>query len=632
MSNELQNTAPEEQFVNSEVNETKMDDTTSKTETNEDIAPTQTETETTEDPSTHENTVLQYVSMSKEELLATLERLVSSEEIGIEVLRKEVEAIKSAFYRLLKQEQEGKNAVTEGEQVIAEEHPENEFEAIFKKIYATYKSKRGQHVLQLEKQKEQNLSEKLQIIEELKTLLEKQEDLNQTFPAFRSLQQRWKDIGAVPQAQAKNLWETYHHYVEMFYDYVKINNELRDLDLKKNLEAKIDLCEKTEALLLEPSVINAFIKLQKYHDAWREIGPIARELREQVWERFKNATASTNKKHQEYFEQQKEEQKKNFEAKLALCEKAEELVTAASETKTNKDWNETSKAMEDLQKIWKTIGFATKKENARIFERFRATCDKFYTAKREYYAQFKNDMQQNISLKENLCEQAEALKDNSEWKKTTDKLIFLQKQWKETGPVPRKQSEILWKRFRNACDTFFENKSKHFSTIDTQYSDNLTAKESLIEEINTFVPSANPEENLAALHNFQRHWTEIGFVPIKEKDRVQNTYRAAIDKLFQTLQIGDSDKKLLRFKNRIEEIQGGGNKGNRVLRSERDKLLQKVRQLESDIALLENNIGFFAKSKNAEVLIADVQQKIEKAKQEMVVLEEKIKLIDKQYE
>ncbi len=585
-----------------------------------------------EEEAAHEQATLQYAGMSKEELLATLERLVSSEEIGIEVLRKEVEAIKSAFYKLLKQEQASQEEAAGEEGETPAEQPENEFETIFKKIYATYKHKRGQHLLSLEKQKEQNLADKLEIIEELKALLEKQEDLNQTFPAFRTLQQRWKDIGAVPQAQAKDLWETYHHYVEMFYDYVKINNELRDLDLKKNLEAKIELCEKTEALLLEPSVVNAFIKLQKYHEAWREIGPVARELREQIWERFKNATAATNKKHQEYFELQKDEQKKNLEAKQALCEKAEEI--AGIEIKSNKEWNDASKALEELQKVWKTIGFATKKENTRIYERFRAACDKFYNAKREYYAVFKNEMQQNLSLKEALCEQAEALKDSTEWKKTTDKLIALQKQWKEIGPVPRKQSDALWKRFREACDAFFNNKGSHFSGVDQQYGDNLQKKEAVIADISNFVPSSNPEENLVALQAFQRRWAEIGFVPIKEKERIQNAYRAAIDKQFQALRISDADKKLIRFRNRIEEIQGGNsnNKGDRVLRSEREKLLQKIRTIESDIALWENNIGFFAKSKNADALIADVKHKIEKAKEEMAVLEEKIKLIDKQYE
>ena len=677
MSNEPLHTAPEEQFVEENINEITLNDATEKTVNEEIVANEQQESRiaaeqetavatdqeqeivivneqqepetavateqkqevvvdeqedglTSEEVAEYEGAVLQYANMNKEELLATLERIVSSADIGIEVLRKEVEAIKSAFYKLLKQEQAAHAATADEGEKPAEES-ENEFETIFKRIYTAYKNKRNQHLVQLDKQKEQNLADKLQIIEELKSLLEKQEDLNQTFPAFRALQQRWKDIGIVPQSQAKNLWETYHHYVEKFYDYVKINNELRDLDLKKNLEAKIALCEKTEALLLEPSITNAFVKLQKYHDAWREIGPIARESREQIWERFKSATAATNKKHQEYFEQQKEEQKKNLETKQALCEKAEEI--AASELKTNRAWNDVSKALDDLQKVWKTIGFATKKENTRIFERFRAACDKFYQNKREFYAAFKSDMQQNFELKEALCQQAEAFKESTEWKKASDKLIALQKQWKEIGPVPRKQSDALWKRFRNACDTFFANRGTHFSGVDNQYEGNLQKKEALIDEVNAYVPSGNPEENLAALQSFQRRWTEIGFVPIKEKERIQNAYRAAIDKQFLTLRISDADKKLIRFKNRIEEMQGGSSKkGDRALRSEREKFIQKLRSLESDIALWENNIGFFTKSKNADALIADVRQKIENAKAEMTVLEEKIKLIDKQYE
>jgi hypothetical protein len=527
--------------------------------------------------------------------------------------------------------QERKSREPQGDEALPEsENLVDDMEVLFKNLYNEYKQKRAAHNQQAEQEKEDNLSKKLTIIEELKALFDKQEDLNQTFPAFRALQQHWRETGPVPLARTKDVWETYHHNVERFYDYVKINNELRDLDLKKNLETKTILCEKAEELLLEPNIINAFNKLQHFHDQWREAGPVARELREQVWERFKNATTAINKKHQEYFEQLKEDQLKNLEAKKALCEQAEEI--SGKEVKDNNEWNTWSKELEKLQKVWKTIGFATRKENTKIYERFRAACDKFYEAKREFYGSFKGEMQQNLKLKITLCEQAEALKSSEDWKKNTDKFISLQKQWKEIGPVTRKQSDAVWKRFRTACDEFFDRKQKHFSTVDEQYSGNLQLKETIIKEIETFVPSADVKENLNTLKNFQRRWTEIGYVPLNEKVRIQTAYRAAIDKHFASLHISDTEKKIIRFKNRIEDIQQSSGKADRIIRSERDKLVQKLRQLESDMALWENNIGFFAKSKNADALIADVNKKIIVAKEEIKTVEEKIKLIDKQYE
>ena len=571
----------------------------------------------------------QYAELSRKELLAIFQELLASPTAeAADTLRREAELIKSLFYKLLLQER--KNHESQGDEASAGTEPvADELETAFKQLYNEYKQKRAVYNQQAEQEKEENLSKKLAIIEELKKLLEKQEDLNQTFPAFRALQQHWRETGAVPASRTKDVWDTYQYNVERFYDYVKINNELRDLDLKKNLEAKTALCEKAEELLLEPSVINAFNKLQHFHEQWRETGPVARELREQVWERFKNATSAINKKHQQYFERQKEEQQKNLAAKQALCEQAEEL--ANTEIKDNSEWNNVSKKLEKLQQVWKTIGFVTKKDNAKVYAQFRAACDKFYTAKREFYGNFKDEMHSNLQLKTALCEQAEALKESDDWKKTTDKFISLQKQWREIGPVTRKQSDATWKRFRTACDDFFSRKQKHFSTVDGQYDENLCRKEAIIKDIELFVPDNNITGNLDALKEFQRRWTEVGFVPIKEKERIQNAYRAALDKHFSSLHISDTDKKIIRFKQRIEDMQQSG-KSNRFVRSEREKLVQKLRQLESDVALWENNIGFFAKSKNAETLIADVNKKVAAAKEEINTIETKIKLIDQQYE
>ena len=626
MNNQLQNAAPEEQFIASP----HVDETMS-VELHEDAA-------IHEEEMNEEHSTLKYIHLEKEELLDVFGKLLETQ--PVEVLRREAEAIKSAFYKFVKQEQ---TKTQPEEETAGEPQPApdtdgqpqdaetvtDKLEEQFKALYNEYKRRRAEYNQQLETQKEQNLIVKQGIIDELKGLLEKQEDINHTFPTFRELQQRWRDTGPVPISHTTDLWNTYQHYVELFYDYVKINNELRDLDFKKNLEAKTLLCEKAEKLILESNIITAFNKLQKYHEEWRELGPVAREYREQMWERFKAATSAINKKHQEYFESQKEEQRKNLELKQQLCIKAEEIIQL--EAKDNKVWNEQSKAIEELQKMWRTIGFATKKENTRIFERFRAACDKFYTAKREFYKQFKTDMQENLQKKTALCEQVESLIESTDWKKTTDKLISLQKQWKEIGSVPRKQSDAIWKRFRTACDTFFNKKNEHFSTIDSEYVENLRQKQAIIAEIEAFTPSGNPEENLAALQDFQRRWTNIGFVPFKEKERIQNNYRTIIDQQFKNLNITDSQKKIMRFKSHINDIKSAGDKANRVIRSEREKLIYKLRQLESDIALWENNIGFFAKSKNAEAMIAEVNNKIAKAKEELHIIEEKIKLIEKQY-
>ncbi|MDR0581808.1 MAG: DUF349 domain-containing protein [Prevotellaceae bacterium] len=571
----------------------------------------------------------QYAGLSRKELLNIFQELLASPTAeAADTLRREAELIKALFYKLLLQER--KSHEPQGDEAPAGTEPvADELETTFKQLYNEYKQKRAVHNQQAEQEKEENLSKKLAIIEELKKLLEKQEDLNQTFPAFRALQQHWRETGPVPVSRTKDVWDTYQYNVERFYDYVKINNELRDLDLKKNMEAKTVLCEKAEELLLEPNIINAFSKLQRFHEQWREIGPVARELREQIWERFKNATTAINKKHQEYFDRQKEEQLKNLAAKQALCEQAEEL--ANTEIKDNNEWNNVSKKLEKLQQVWKTIGFATRKDNTKVYEQFRAACDKFYTAKREFYGSFKDEMHNNLQLKIALCEQAEALKESDDWKKTTDKFISLQKQWKEIGPVTRKLSDATWNRFRSACDYFFSRKQKHFSTVDAQYDENLRRKEAIINDIESFVPGNDVTGNLDALKEFQRRWTEVGFVPMKEKERIQNAYRAAIDKHFSSLHISDTDKRIIRFKQRIEDMQQSSKSG-RFIRSEREKLVQKLRQLESDVALWENNIGFFAKSKNAETLMADVNKKIAAAKEEINTVETKIKLIDQQYE
>ena len=569
-----------------------------------------------------ESAAADFNGLNKTEIVERFAVILS--ERPVQSIRRESDAAKVAFYKAWKAEVERLK-----KDFVAAGNPEEEFipptdadEERLKDLFNEYRKKRDAFLASSEEQKEANYKAKLLVIDELKELVNGGETLNQTFNAFREVQNRWKAIGAVPQGVVKDLWDTYHLHVENFYNFVKINKELRDLDLKKNYEAKIKLAEEAEALLLDPSPVTSFHRLQKLHEEWREAGPVASEYKETLWDRFREASSKINKRHQEHFEGIKEEQQRNLALKTSLCEQTEELLN--EEYKTRKEWDAASEKLIEIQKVWKTIGFAPKKENSGIYERFRAACNKFFENKREFFSQTKGEMETNLHAKIAICEQAEALAGSTEWKKTTDKLIALQKEWKTIGPVSRKASDAVWKRFRAACDQFFENKSKHFSETDSRYAENLAAKRALIDEIKAF-EIADREESFEALKEFQRRWTEIGYVPVKEKDRLQTEYREAIDSHFAVLKGSTRERKVERFREKL-----GSMKDGRSVRSERERLYNKVKQLEADIHLLENNIGFFAKSKNAESMIRDVNSKIDKAKEEMAVLIEKIDLIDKQ--
>jgi hypothetical protein len=542
-------------------------------------------------------------------------------------IKEEVEVIKSVFYKTLNEniESSKKKFLEEGgveEEFVAQEDP---YEKDIKELLSRYRHIRIEFNRKMESEKDNNLKLKYEVIEKIKGLINNEESINKTFNDFRDLQRDWRNIGLVPQSKMKNLWDTYHFHVENFYDYIKINRELRDLDLKKNLEIKIKLCENAEELLVEPSIIKAFNTLQKFHERWREVGPVPREQKDDIWERFKGATAKINKKHQEFFESRKEEQKKNLEAKIALCEKVEEIDV--SEVSNYKDWDEKSKELVELQKVWRTIGFAPKKDNNKIYERFRNACDKFFDLKREFYAKNKELQQNNLQLKIDLCVQAESLKDSVDWKKTTQDFINIQRKWKEIGPIPRKHSDSIWKRFRAACDFFFDKKSEHFSGMDSEQVDNLNKKLELVEQVTNFKSAGEVDENLKLLKDFQRQWTEIGHVPFKKKDEVQVQFRDAINKLFDELNIDDEKRNMLKFRSKMSSY-AESNRGQNKMRMERDKYMNKLKQLENDHVLLDNNIGFFAKSKNAESLIADIKKKLENSKQKIESLKDKIRVID----
>lgn len=543
---------------------------------------------------------------------------------------KEAEAIKSAFYKRLSKEkaEAGLGAKVDEpssrEDVVEEVAPvtqtlevkDNPFEAMetaFKGVYANYKKERAEYNRQQDAQREDNFAKKQAVIEDLKNLVEKQEDVNSTFPAFRELQNRWREIGPVPATKFRDLNDTYQFYVEKFYDMVKINRDLRDLDFKKNLEAKEAFCQAAEKLSENENVVEAFRELQKLHEQWKEFGPVAKEFRDSIWDRFKAATAVINKKYQAYFEGQKEKQQENLAEKTKLCEQVEAI--AGKEVKSSNEWNTLSTEIEEIQKTWRTIGFATRKENQKIYDRFRAACDRFFTRKREYYSQFKDSMNENMEKKLSLIEQAEALKDSKEWKKTTEALIALQKQWKEIGAVPRKKSEQLWKRFRAACDEFFNERDKNAKSENDFYG-NLKAKKALVEEINEYALSGDAAADREAARAFADRWQGIGFVPFKEKDAIQASYTEAMKAKFPD------------FSPRGPR-QGGGNAGrgggSRKPLSEKDRLVQQYNKLQQDIDTYENNIGFFSTSKNSAPLIQKMQERIDAAKQELKDLEAKIR-------
>ena len=493
------------------------------------------------------------------EIVKAFEELIQNEDRM--KMSKEVEALKSAFYKTLAREK--------AESENPEEGPLAEIENVFKEMYNAYKKERSEYNRTLEQEALANLELKEAVIADLKALLEKQEDMNETFPQFREIQDRWRAIGQVPPQNYRNINETYHLYVEQFYDMLKINRELRDLDFKKNLEAKEQFCDQAEKLAESEDIVEAFRELQKLHEQWKEYGPVAKEYREQIWERFKAATALINKKYQSHFEEIKAKQSENLAAKAALCEKVEEI--ASRQVSDLAQWNEYSKEIEAVQAEWKAVGFASKKENQKIYDRFRAACDKFFERKREYYQDYKDSMTANLEKKIAICEEAEQLKLSTEWKKATDRFIELQKEWKEIGAVPRKKSEQLWKRFRAACDEFFAERDKQAKPENDFYG-NLKAKTRLIQEINAYELKGE-ESDVAAMKDFQARWNEIGFVPFKEKEKVGKAYKEAMSK-FQS--------------------PSRPRRNARPQLSEREKLIQKYHNLQQDIATYENNIGFFS--------------------------------------
>lgn len=572
-----------------------------------------------------ETSVAKQVSLTKDEIIEKLKNLTAQTEIPS---RAEVESLKQAFYKLRsaaieEQKAEFIEAGNDAEAFVPAPDPS---EDVLKTFLSELKEKRASQAAAEENLKEENYNKKLQIIESIKNLTESSDDFNKLYKEFKDLQQGWNDVTSVPQSKEKELWKSYQIYTEKFYDLIKINNEFRDYDFKKNLELKNAICESVEKLIDDTDSVSAFHQLQNFHQQWREIGPVARELREEIWTRFKNASTAINKKYQTHFESLKGREEENLVEKTAICEALKNIDY--STLTSFKEWDEKSKEVIELQAKWKTIGFVPKKVNNQIFEEFRSLCDAFFEKKSEFFKGVRGEMDENLDKKRALAEQAKALKDSTDWKSTTDKLIAIQKEWKTIGPVPRKYSDAIWKEFVTACDYFFEQKKKNESSQKSEELDNLAAKKEIIEKIKNVDQSLDSSELIAKVRELADEWHKIGFVPFKEKDKIYKEFHQAVDAHYDRLKVDKTERRFESFKSNIKDISKQDNP-KRALYRERDHLMHQYNKVKSDLQTYENNMNFLSiSSKGASGLLKDVNNKIEKLKEEMELLVKKIEALD----
>lgn len=568
-----------------------------------------------------------YDAHSRAELVEMLDKAIAESDFN--AVKTKIALIRVAFLKKKKEETLQKyETVDEEGAPPAETAPvEDELDVRFNELFAVYRANRVRHSEEQEKIKQENLKKKLQILDGLRELISSEETLKKTYDEFKVLQERWKEIGMVPRTEINNLWQNYHFLVEKFFEKVKLNKELKDLDLRKNLEAKIALCEKTEELLIESSIIKTFRKLQKYHEEWKEIGPVPADKKDEIWERFRNATNKINDRRREHYSRIEDDQNKNLETKNALCEQAE--IVAGLPNESMKHWQENTHKVNDLLKIWKNIGPVPQKVNSEVWSRFKGSLDSFFAAKKDYFDRLKEQQMNNYNLKLELCLQAEALNTSTDWKNTTNELIRLQGEWKKIGPVPRKNSDKIWKRFRGACDQFFSAKQAYFSTIQSTEHDNLNKKLDLLSRIKEYQFGDDKSANLETLKGFQREWTEIGHVPMKEKDKLYNEYRTLINQHLDKLKISEVEISTSSYQSRFDNMKGNPD-ARRVIGKERESLSTRITKMKEEITLWENNIGFFAKSKSASVVKEEFESKINKAKSELKVLEAKMKILRQQ--
>ena len=584
-------------------------------------------TEETPEETTEVNMSAAANLQSKLEVIERLKELSANAE---STHKQELDSLKQTFYKLHKIEQESakKKFIEEGGTEESFVPAADNDEAEFKSIMTAIKEKRSTFNAELEKQKEENLQTKLGIIEKLKELVNYPEDVNKAYNDFKKLQQEWNEIKLVPQAKVNELWKNYQVYVEKFYDIIKINNEFRDYDFKKNLEIKTKLCEAAERLANEADVVSAFHQLQKLHQEFRDTGPVAKELRDEIWARFKNASTEVNRRHQQHFEALKEVEQRNLDEKTVICEIVE--ATEYNELNSFDAWEKKTQEIIALQNKWKTIGFAPQKMNVKIFERFRAACDDFFKKKGEFFKKIKEEMNENLEKKKALCEKVEALKDSTDWKETSDILTKLQKEWKTIGPVSKKYSDPIWKRFIEACDYFFEQKNKATSSLHSIEVENLQKKKALIEKLTTIDESLEASEASNLVRETIKEWNAIGHVPFKEKDKLYKQFHDLVDKQFDRLNVSATNRKLNNFKTNISNVAGQGEKGGaQTLYREREKLVRAYESMKNEIKTYENNLGFLtSSSKKGNSLVTELNRKVEKLKSDLELTLEKIKVID----
>ena len=562
---------------------------------------------------------------NKEELAAMLEEIVQDPDVM--KIKDKVTAIRVRFMQLNKEDmdKEMEAFLEGGGDKESYQHVQDEAEQRFNSAFGIFKANRAKQNELLDAQKQENLAQKQALLEELKELIASEETLKKTYDDFRALQDKWKAIGQVPATENANLWNTYHFLVEKFFDKVNINRELRDLDMKKNLDAKIVLCEKAEELLDEKSMTKAFKELQKLHEDWKEIGPVPQDKKDEIWERFKAATDKINAIRREHYSKIQEEQNANLETKTALCDKAEELL--AEEYNSISVWQKKSEELSDLFKIWKTVGPAAKKQNEEIWTRFKTAMDTFFAKKKEFFATLKDKQTENLERKINLCIEAEGLQESTEWKKATEQFKKMQEEWKTIGPVPKRHADKIWKRFRAACDTFFGRKAEHFSGLKDEEAANLAAKQALIETIKNYELKPSRAENMEAIKALQKQWIEIGHVPMKMKDSINAEYRKAVDAIFDKMRSNQFEISTNEYREMVETLKDDP-ESNDKMRREKNNLTNKIQKLRDEIAVLENNIGFFSNSKNSELMKAEYEKKINKAKSDLKVLEAKLKIVN----
>ncbi|MDO4216886.1 MAG: DUF349 domain-containing protein [Bacteroidales bacterium] len=562
-----------------------------------------------------------YSGCTREELVSRLHDLLLGE---ITQIKNRVASIRNAFNAA---NAEVRKAAFD--QFIAEGGNKDEYEPkddavaeTFRTLYNEYRERRQKHQEEVDARKQENLRKKQEIIEELRQLVSSEETIKKSYDDFNALQERWKAIGDVPRENVNDLWQTYHLYVGQFFEKVKINRELKMLDMKKNLEQKIQLCERAEELIVEPSIIKAFKDMQSLREQWREIGPVPTEHNDEIWARFCNATNQVSARHREHFEQRRSEMEKNLLAKQALVEQAAQLT--AQEPTSTRQWDDTSSQLDELLKVWKTIGPVPREHNETIWNTFKSSIDNFYNRKREYFGRVKDEQTENYNKKIDLCLQAEAIAKRDDWRKATDELLQLQAEWKAIGPVAKRNSEKIWQRFRGACDEFFARKTQYYNTLRADENENLAKKEAILTQLKEYQFGEDKEENLRVIKDFQRQWMEIGFVPVDQKERLRNEFRKVLDSHFENLKISARMAEENAFRERIRN--NGGDR--RSTNGERNQLMDRIEKLRNDINVWENNLGFLSNSKQADLLKNEFEKKVQNARQQLALLEAKLRILN----